>query len=82
MPFPWLISLHCHYLDEDIHVLGFRHSWSLYYACSCGVIHMCMSNVIVSLVAMVRIVRVYVCVRSYIWLGITFLFLLMTCFDM
>jgi hypothetical protein len=81
-PHPRLISLHCHCLDEDIHVLGFRHSWSLYYACSCGVIHMCMSNVIVLLCATVWIVRVYVCIRSYIWLEITFLFLLMTCFDM
>jgi hypothetical protein len=52
-------------------VLGFRHSWSLYYACSCGMIHMCMSNVIVLLCATVGIVRVYVYVRSYIWLGIT-----------
>jgi hypothetical protein len=82
MPSPLLISLHCHCLDADIHVLGFRHSWSLYYACYCGVIHMCISNVIVLLGDMICIVRIYVCIRNYIWLGIRFLFLLMTFFDM
>jgi hypothetical protein len=81
-PAPRLISLHCHCLDEDIHVLGFRHCWSVYYACSCGVIHMCMSNVMVLLCATVHIVKVYVCIHNYIWLGFRFLFLLMTCFDM
>jgi hypothetical protein len=79
---PWLISLHCRDLDEDIDVLGFRHCWSLFYACSCGVMHMCMSNVMVLLCGMSYIVMVYVRIRNYIWSGITFLFLLMTCFDM
>jgi hypothetical protein len=77
-----LISLHYHYLGEDIHVLGFRQCWSLFYACFCGVMHMCMSNVMVLLCGMSYIVRIYVRIHNYIWLGITFLFLLMTCFDM
>jgi hypothetical protein len=54
----------------------------LFYACFCGVMHMCMSNVMVLLCGTSYIVRVYVRIRNYIWLGITFLFLLMTCFDM
>jgi hypothetical protein len=81
-PSPRLISLHCHDLDEDIDVLGFRHCWSLFYACSCGVMHMCMSNGMVLLCGTSYIVRVYVRIHNYIWLEITFLFLLMTCFDM
>jgi hypothetical protein len=44
--------------------------------------HMCMSNVMVLLCGMSYIVMVYVRIRNYIWSGITFLFLLMTCFDM
>jgi hypothetical protein len=27
-------------------VLGFRHCWSLYYAYKCGVIHMCVTNML------------------------------------
>jgi hypothetical protein len=79
---PQLISLHCRDLGEDIHVLGFRHCWSLLYACFCDVMHMCMSNIMVLLCDTSYIVRVYVRIHNYIWLGITFLFLLMTCFDM
>jgi hypothetical protein len=75
-PHPQLISLHCCDLDEDIDVLGFRHYWSLLYAYSCGVMHMCMSNVMVLLCGMSYIVRVYVHIHNYIWLGITFLFFL------
>jgi H+/Cl- antiporter ClcA len=67
-----LISLHCHDLYQDIHVLGFWHCWSLFYACSCGVIHMCMSNVMVLLCDTSHILRVYVHIRNYIWLGIAF----------
>jgi hypothetical protein len=37
------------------------------------VIHMCMSNAMVLLCAMVCIVRIYVCIHNYIWLGISFL---------
>jgi hypothetical protein len=79
---PWLISLQCHDLGEDIDVLGFRHCWSLSYAYFCGVMHMCMSNAMVLLCGTSYIVRVYVHICNYIWLGIAFLFLLMTCFDM
>jgi hypothetical protein len=75
---PRLISLHCHYLDEDIHVLGFNHCWSLYYAYKCGAIHMCVTNIMVLLCAMVHIVRVYICIRDFIWLGFRFSFVLMT----
>jgi hypothetical protein len=82
MSSPRLISLHCHDFGEDIDVLGFRHSWSLFYACSCGVMHMCMTNVVVLLCGMIYVVRVYIRIHNYIWLGITFLFLLMTCSDM
>jgi hypothetical protein len=81
-PPPQLILLHCRDLDEDIDVPGFTHCWSLFYACSCGVMHMCMSNVMVLLCATSYIFRVYVRIRNYIRLGITFLFFLMTCFDM
>jgi hypothetical protein len=49
---------------------------------TCGVMHMCMSNVMVLLFGMSYIVRVYVRIHNYLWLGITFLFLLMTCSDM
>jgi hypothetical protein len=38
--------------------------------------HMCVSNVMVLLYGTSYIVRVYVRIRNYIWLGITFLFLL------
>jgi hypothetical protein len=79
---PRLILVHCRDLGEDIHVLGFRHCWSLFYACVCGVMHMCMRNAMVLLCDMSYIVRVYVRIRHYISLGITLLFLLMTCFDM
>jgi hypothetical protein len=78
---PRLISLQCHDSGEDIHVLGLRHCWSLFYACFCGVMHMCMSNVMMLLCGMSYIVKVYVHIHNYIWLGIAFLFLLMTCFD-
>jgi hypothetical protein len=53
-------------------VLGFRHCWSLFYACSCGVIYMCVSNVMVLLCGMSYILRVYVHIHNYIWLGIAF----------
>jgi hypothetical protein len=39
---------------------------------------MWLSNVIVLLCAMVHIVRVYICIRDFIWLGFTFPFVLMT----
>jgi hypothetical protein len=43
-PPPKLSSLHCRDLDADIDVIRIRHCWSLFYACSCGVMYMCMSN--------------------------------------
>jgi hypothetical protein len=57
-------------------VLGFKHCLCLFYACFCGVMHMCVSNVMVLLYGTSYIVRVYVRIRNYIRLGITFLFLL------
>jgi hypothetical protein len=71
-PSPRLISLHCHDLYQDIHVVGFRHCWTLFYACSCGVIDMYMSNVMVLLCGMCYILRVYVHIHNYIWLWIAF----------
>jgi hypothetical protein len=59
-------------LYQDTHVLGFRHCWSLFYAFSCGVIYMCMSNVMVLICGTSYILRVYVHIRNYIWLGIAF----------
>jgi hypothetical protein len=41
-----------------------------------------MSNVMMLLCGTSYIVRLYIHIRNYIWLGIIFLFLLMTCFDM
>jgi hypothetical protein len=73
MPSPLrLISLHCRDLYQDIHVPGFMHCWSLFYTCSCGVLYMCMSNVMMLLYVMSYILRVYVHIRNYIWLGIAF----------
>jgi hypothetical protein len=40
----------------------------------CDVMHMCMSNIMVLLCGTSYIIRVYVRIHHYIWLGITFLF--------
>jgi hypothetical protein len=53
-------------------MLGFRHCWSLFYAYSCGVIYMRMSNAMVLLCGTCYTLRVYIHIRNYICLGIAF----------